>query len=75
MINLKYFFQGSYECSQSILDFCKSYHSSSTKQSKNWMLTENMMLFESNLMMGKWAEASMYIGKLASCDWQKALLE
>ena len=39
------------------------------------MYTENMMLLENNLLMGKWIDSYIYIGKLASCDLQKALLE
>ena len=64
-----------YATTQSILDFCKELYAVSSKISEHWIYTENMVLIQKNLLSGKWNQCRLHIEKLASINFNQALLE
>lgn len=66
--------QGDYSISQSILAHCKEIYSTNIKTSQHWMYAENSIAIEKNLLAGKWSLSRFHIQRLASTNFQQALL-
>jgi hypothetical protein len=61
--------------SQSIITFCKEIYSQNSKISEHWVYTENLILIEKYMFTGKWNLSKEYIKKLATVNFQQALLQ
>lgn len=64
-----------FNSSTSILSLCKELYSASSKISEHWLYTENLILFEKNLNLGKWNFAKIHVQRLATINFQQALLQ
>ena len=61
--------------SQSIINNCKEIYSRNSKISEHWIYTENLILIEKHMLLGKWNMCRLQIEKLASVNLQQALLQ
>ncbi len=60
---------------QSIINLCKEIYSLNNKISEHWLFTENLVMIEKYMLVGKWSLSKVYIKKLASINIQQALLQ
>ena len=67
--------KGQYNASQNLIDLCKELYSVYTKTSEHWMYTENLILIEKHMLNGKWSICRIHIEKLATINYQQAVLQ
>ena len=66
---------GSFNASQSIINYCKEIYSLNSKISEHWLYAESLILIEKYMLTGNWTMSKNHIEKLASINMQQACLQ